>query len=690
MKEYPTARLRNVALLGHNSSGKTTFAEALLFASGATTRMGKVEDGSTTSDFDDEEKRRKQSLGLSLIPIEWKDYKINLIDTPGYADFAGEVRSAVRVADLGLIFVDAVSGVEVGTELAMQAVSEADIPRAVLISRMDRENANFAEVMAQLHDAFHQDIVPLMLPVGANHKFEGVIDLVSRKFLKGSNGDVTDIPADMQAEVDAARDKLMEAAAEGEDALMEKWFAEGALTDEEFIRGLRSAIRLRTFVPVFCAATGAATGGTTPGVGAHAMLFSLVNYAPMPFDMGADPDDGQHGNVLFVFKTTADAFVGKISYFRVIEGPVKGNETRLMNHRTGAEERLAQLFVQRGKEQIAVPMLHVGDIGTVTRLQNVHTNDTLCDRGHDCALEPVQFPNPLFAVAVHPKTKDDAAKLSASILRLCEEDPSLRYVNDPNTREQLLLGLGQAHIDVAVHHLHSKFKLDVDTTLPRISYRETITKHGQARHRHKKQTGGAGQFAELEVGLEPNEPGKGYELEWKVYGGAVSRSYETSIDKGIRQALETGVIAGYPISDIKCIVMDGKEHAVDSKPIAFEICARTAFREAFEQANPMLLEPVYLFTITVPENCAGDVMGQLKTKRAQILGMDNLANKTVLTVHAPLAEMQRFGTDLRSVTGGRGFYDMEFDHYATVPASLMQTIVAKHKAELAGKVESEE
>ncbi|NJM39938.1 MAG: GTP-binding protein [Anaerolineae bacterium] len=473
-----------MALLGHNSSGKTTFAEALLFASGATTRMGKVEDGTTASDFDDEEKRRKQSLNLSVIPIEWKDYKINLIDTPGYADFAGEVRSAVRVADLGLIFVDAASGVEVGTELAMQAVSDADIPRAVLISRMDRENANFENVMGQLHEAFHQDIVPLMLPVGEHAGFSGVIDLVSRKYLKGPKGEEADVPAEMQAQVEKAREKLMEAAAEGEDDLIEKFFAEGALTDEEFIRGLRSAIRKRTFVPVFCASP-------SLGIGAHAMLFSLVNYAPMPFDLGADPDDGQHGNVLFVFKTTADPFVGKISYFRVVEGPIKGGETRLTNHRAACEERVAQVFVQRGKEQSAVPWLHVGDIGTVTKLTSVQTGDTLHDKAHDANLPAIEFPSPLFAVAVHPKTKNDAAKLSASIVRLCEEDPSLRHVNDGSTHELLLLGLGQAHIDVAIHHLHNKFSLDVDTTIPRISYRETITKHGQSRHRHKKQTGGA-------------------------------------------------------------------------------------------------------------------------------------------------------------------------------------------------------
>ncbi len=682
MKEYPTDRLRNVALLGHNSSGKTTFAEALLFASGATTRMGKVEDGTTLSDFDDEEKRRKQSLTLSVIPVEWKDYKINLIDTPGYADFAGEVRSAVRIADLGLIFVDAAAGVEVGTELAMQAVEEAKIPRAVLISRMDREHANFANVMNQLHDAFHQDIVPLMLPVGEHHDFAGVIDLVSRKYLKGPKGDTVEIPAAMIDVVDTARAKLMEAAAEGEDELIEKWFTEGTLTDEEFIRGLRSAIRRKTFVPVFCASPAL-------GIGAHAMLFSLVNYAPMPFDLGADPDDGEHGNIIYVFKTTADSYVGKVSYFRVIEGPIKAGDLRLTNTRASADERLAQMFIQRGKEQIPVPALHVGDIGTATKLTSVQTGDTLCDKAHCTSLRAISFPNPLFSVAVHPKTKNDAAKLSASLVRLCEEDPSLRWVNEPSTKELLLLGLGQAHIDVAIHHLHSKFGLDVETTLPRIGYRETIMKTGQARHRHKKQTGGAGQFAEIEMGLEPNDSGAGYAMEWKVFGGAISRSYETSIDKGIRQVLDHGVIAGYPISDVKCMVLDGKEHAVDSKPIAFEICARSAFREAFEQASPMLLEPIYTFTITVPEQCAGDVMGQLKTKRAQILGMDNVANKTLLTVHAPLAEMQRYATDLRSITGGRGFYDMQFDHYAAVPPNLMQPIIAKHKLEMVGKVEEQ-
>jgi elongation factor G len=674
MKEYATEKLRNVALLGHGSSGKTTFAEALLFAAGNSSRMGKVEDGSTVSDYDDEEKRRKQSITLSVVPVEWKDYKINLLDTPGYADFYGEVKSAVRVADLGLIFVDAVSGVEVGTELAMQAVDEAKIPRAVLVSRMDRENANFGAVMEQLHEAFHQDIVPLMLPVGAQSTFEGVIDLVSRRFLKGPKGDVADIPATMQDEVEAARSRLMEAAAEGEDDLIEKYFDAGDLTDEEFIRGLRSAIRKRTFVPVFCASPALS-------LGVHAMLFSLVNYAPMPFDMGADPDDGQHGQIMFVFKTTADPFVGKVSYFRVVEGPIKGGDTRLVNSRTNDEERIASLFVQRGKEQITVPLLHVGDIGTVAKLNSALTNDALTDRGHAAQLPPIEFPNSLFSVAIHPKTKNDAGKISTSLVRLCEEDPSLRHLNDGSTKETLLLGMGQAHIDVAVHHLHNKFGVGVDTTVPKVSYRETILKRGQSRYRHKKQTGGAGQFAEIEMAVEPSEPGAGYVFEWKVFGGSISGSYQTSIEKGIKQVMETGVVAGFPVGDVKCIVLDGKEHAVDSKPIAFEIAARNVFREAFEQANPQLLEPIYRFTIIVPEASAGDVMGNLKTKRAQIIGMDQRANKTVITADAPLAEMQRYSTDLRSITQGRGIFDMAFDHYAPVPPNLAQTIIAKHKAE---------
>ncbi len=674
MKEYATEKLRNVALLGHGSSGKTTFAEALLFAAGNSSRMGKVEDGSAISDYDDEEKRRKQSISLSVVPVEWKDYKINLLDTPGYADFFGEVKSAVRVADLGLIFVDAVSGVEVGTELAMQAVDEAKIPRAVLISRMDRENANFGAVMEQLHEAFHQDIVPLMLPVGAQSSFEGVVDLVSRRFLKGPKGDVADIPAGMADEVEAARARLMEAAAEGEDDLIEKYFDVGELNDEEFIRGLRSAIRKRTFVPVFCASPALS-------LGAHAMLFSLVNYAPTPSDMDSHADDGQHGQVLFIFKTTADPFVGKVSYFRVIEGPIKGGDTRLVNNRTNEEERIASIFVQRGKEQITVPLLHAGDIGTAAKLTSALTNDTLSDRGHAVQLPPIEFPNPLFSVAIQPKTKNDAGKISASLVRLCEEDPSLRHTNDSSTKETLLLGMGQAHIDVAVHHLHNKFGVDVDTTVPKVSYRETILKHGQSRYRHKKQTGGAGQFAEIEMAVEPSEPGAGYVFEWKVFGGAISGSYQTSIEKGIKQVMENGVVAGYPVGDVKCIVLDGKEHAVDSKPIAFEIAARNVFREAFEQANPQLLEPIYRFTIIVPEASAGDVMGNLKTKRAQIIGMDQRANKTVITADAPLAEMQRYSTDLRSITQGRGIFDMVFDHYAPMPPNLAQAIIAKHKAE---------
>lgn len=675
MKEYTTDKLRNVVLLGHNTTGKTTFSEALLFAAGGSTRAGKVDDGTTISDYDDEEKRRKQSINLSIVPIEWKGYKINLIDTPGYSDYIGEAKCGARAADLGLIFVDAVSSVEVGTELAMQTVEEANIPRAVMISRMDRDNADYERVLSDLHEAFHSDIVPLIIPVGKQASFSGVIDLLSRKYLKGPKGEECPVPADMVKTVEAARERLVEAAAEGEDDLIEKYFAEGTLSDDELIRGLRSAIRKKSFVPVLCCAP-------SLGTGVGAALFSIINYAPMPFDLGADPDDGKHGTVAYVFKTSADPFVGKVSYFRVIEGPIHSIDNRLLVTRTNTEERMTSLHVPRGKDQLLVPTLHVGDLGVVTKLGSALTGDTLCDKQHGTSLPPITFPNPLLAMAIHPKSKNDTAKLSPSLTRLCEEDPSLKWHNDPITHETVLMGMGQSHIEVAVHHLHNKFGVDVETTWPKVPYRETIMKLGQSRYRHKKQSGGAGQFGEVEMSVEPSEPGAGYEFGWKVFGGAVSSSYQTSIEKGIKQVMERGVIAGYPIYDVRCVVLDGKEHAVDSKPIAFEIAARNAFREAFAQASPVLLEPIYRYTIHVPDLNSGDVMSHLKTKRAQVVGMEQVGNKAVIIADAPLAEMQKYGTDLRSLTQGRGRYDLQFQAYAPMPHPIAATIIAKHKTEV--------
>ncbi len=672
MNEYATDKLRNVVLLGHGASGKTTFTEALLFAAGNTTRQGRVEDGTTLADYDTEEKRRSQSLNLSVIPVEWKDHKINLLDTPGFPDFAGEMKSTVRVADLALIFVDAVAGIEVGTELAMQTVEDAQTPRGVVISRMDRENANFSQVLASLHEAFHSNIVPLMLPVGSQTGFSGVIDLVSRKYLKGPKGDVAEVPPDMAGEVEQAREKLLEAAAEGEDDLMEKYFDAGTLDDQDFIRGLRSAIRKRSFVPVFYVAPAS-------GIGASAMLYSLVNYAPAPSDMPAP--QGLQGTVLFVYKTVADPFVGKVSYFRVMNGSLHGGDTRLVVSRTNSEERISTVYVPRGQEQMPIGQLNCGDLGIVTKLAQAQTGDTLCDRQHVVALPHIEFPNPLFAVAVHPRSKNDTAKLSPSLTRICEEDPSLHWNTEAATSEMILRGMGQNHIEVAIAKLHNKFGVDVETTIPKVEYHEAITKHGQSRYRHKKQTGGAGQFAEIEMAVEPTAPGAGYEFEWKVFGGAISNSYQSSIEKGIRSVMETGVVAGYTVSDVKCMVLDGKEHPVDSKPIAFEICSRRVFREAFELAGPILLEPIYRFTIFVPEDNAGDVMGNLNTKRAQIVSMEQVGNKAVITADAPLAEMQRYSNDLRSLTQGRGIYEQKFDRYAQVPSHLAQAIITKHKAE---------
>jgi elongation factor G len=408
------------------------------------------------------------------------------------------------------------------------------------------------------------------------------------------------------------------------------------------------------------------------------MLFSLTNYAPAPTDCVAPQD----GTVLFVFKTLADPFVGKISYFRIMGGTLHSGDTRLVIPRTNTEERISTLYVTRGSEQIPIGQLNCGDIGVVTKLAQAQTGDTLCDRQHIVELPRIQFPNPLFAVAVHPKSKNDTAKLSPSLTRIVEEDPSLSWGTEAATAEMILRGMGQNHIEVAIARLHNKFAVDVETTIPRVEYHETIVKRGQSRYRHKKQTGGAGQFAEIEMAVEPSAPGEQYVFEWKVFGGAISSSYQSSIEKGIRSVLETGVVAGYPVYDVKCQVLDGKEHPVDSKPIAFEIAARRVFREAFEQAGPVLLEPIYRFNITVPEDHAGDVMGNLNTKRAQIVSMDQAGNKAIITADAPLSEMQRYSTDLRSLTQGRGFYDMKFERYANVPSHLAQAIIAKHKAEM--------
>jgi len=678
MKEYHTEQLRNVVLLGHGSAGKTSLTEALAFASGAINRMGSVEDGTTVADFDEEEIRRHISLNLALVPVEWKDCKINILDTPGYTDFVGEVKSAIRVADLALILVDAVSGIEVGTELAWDFAEEQGLPRMVVVNKMNRETANLERVLEALQESFGGNFFPIQIPIGAESDFAGVVDLIKMQALMGSEGENVEIPADLAGQAEEAHVQLIESAAEADDELIMKYLEGEGLTKEEIKRGLRAAILSGAATPVLVTAA-------TVSLGAHALLDALAAYAPSPADRGPVTVEGLAGeeeiepNELaplsaLVFKTTADPFVGKLTYFRVYGGLIE-SDTRLYNSRAEEEERLGQVYVMRGKEQIPVSQLHSGDIGAVAKLTYTLTGDTLCDKGHPVSMSGPDFPSALFAVAVHPTSKSDQAKLGSTLTRICEEDPTLRWHQEASTRQTILEGMGDSHVNIAVRRMENKFDVKVETTTPKVPYRETITKIYGDRYRHKKQTGGSGQFAEVHMRLEPLPRDTGFEYEWDVFGGAISRSFESSIEKGVKQMLGQGPIAGYPVVDVRAVVYDGKEHPVDSKDIAFQIAGREVFKLVMRAAGPVLLEPIHKVTVTVPEEYTGDIIGDLNTKRAQVQGMGQSAGKTIITALAPLAEMQRYATDLRSLTQGRGLFSMELDHYEAVPRHLAQEII---------------
>ena len=684
MKDYATGQLRNVVLLGHGSSGKTSLAEAMLFASGAINRMGSVEEGTTVADFDEEEIRRSISLNLAIIPVEWAGHKINVMDTPGYSDFVGEAKSAMRVADLALIVVDAVAGVEVGTELLWNYIEEQGLPRMVVINKMDRESADLGRTIGALQQAFDRNFVPLQLPIGSQADFAGVVDLIEMQARTGTSGTVGDTPPDLADEVAEARIQVIEAAAEADDELIMKYLDGEELTKEDILQGLRAAILNQTVVPVLVTAA-------TAGVGAHMLLDALVAYAPSPVGVGPIVAEGAQGEeqvepnelaplAALVFKTAADPFVGKMTYFRVYGGMISSNST-VHNSRVRVDERVGQLYVVQGKEQMPVDQLRAGDIGVVAKLSETLTGDTLCDKGHPIVVPGPTFPAPLFAVAVNPTSKADAAKLGPTLTRICEEDPTLRWRQEASTRQTILEGMGEAHVDIALRRMENRFDVKVETSTPRVPYQETITRtHGDS-YRHKKQTGGAGQFAEVHMRLEPLPRGGGFEYEWKVIGGAISRSFESSIHKGVNQVMEQGVIAGYPVVDVRAVVYDGKEHPVDSKDIAFQIAGREVFKRVMAEAGPALLEPIYMVSITVPEEYTGDIMGDLNTKRARVQGMDQTAGKTIINALVPLAEMQRYATNLRSLTQGRGVFTMELDHYEPLPAHLTQAIVDAHQRE---------
>ncbi len=691
MKEYTTQQLRNIALIGHGSSGKTTLSETLLFISGATTRRGKIEDGTTVADFDEEEIRRHISINTSSIPVEWKGVKINVLDTPGYIDYVGEVKGALRVAELALVVLDAASGVEVGTELTWGYADEIKLPRIALVNKMDRENANFERAIHSLEESFDgARFLPILLPIGSQADFKGVIDLLEKKAYLGPKGEAGSIPADMAAEVEERYTQLIEIAAEGDDDLIMKYLEGETLTAEEIVTGLRKGIRNNSVVPVLAAA-----GASMVGV-SH-MLDMLSSLAPNPTEMGTFKAEGAQGEValavsdasplaILVFKTAADPYVGRLTYFRVYGGTPTSGST-VYNNRAEQEERLGQLYVMRGKEQINVDSLHAGDIGCVAKLTVTRTSDTLCTRDHRLTLTAINMPTPIYSVAVFPKTKGDSAKMVPTLARVCEEDPTLHWYQDPSTHEAILSGMGDAHVDTVIRRMQSRFGVSVDTALPRLPYRETITITSTAQYRHKKQTGGSGQFAEVHMRLDPNERDAGFEYNWEVVGGRISSSFMPSIEKGIKGVMEQGVLAGYPVVDVKVAITDGKEHPVDSKDIAFQIAGREGFKEAFMAGKPVLLEPIYQVTVTVPNDFTGDVMSDLNTRRARVQGIDQIGKRSVITATAPLGEMQQYAINLRAITQGRGVFSMQLSHYDLVPGNVTQQIIEQAKAHRAAEAD---
>jgi elongation factor G len=683
MKEYATANIRNVALIGHGSTGKTSLSEAMLFSAKAINRLGRVDDGTTTSDFDPDEIRRSFSVNLSVLPCEWQGNKLNILDTPGYADFVGEVKCAVRAADAAAIVVCAASGVQVGTEYAWAYADEQNLPRLVFINRMDRENADFHQTLSQLQGMYGQKCVAFQLPLGAQADFRGVVDLLAMKAYVGDKGETEEVPKEVLEQATSLREKLVEAAAETDDALITKYLEGEDLSEEELRRGLRTGVIRGSLIPVL-------TGSATKNMAAALLMDALCRYLPSPGDMAVAVQDGESLQAdargplaALVFKTTADPYVGRLTYFRVYSGTLKA-DSQAWNANKGSAERIGPLYLMRGKSQEQVSQVVAGDIGAVAKLAEISTGDTLATREKPIILPGISFPEPAFSGAVHPKSKADLDKMGSALTRIAEEDPTLRVSRNQDTSETILSGLGDSHVEVAVEKIRRKFGVELELTTPKVPYKETITANASAEYTHKKQTGGHGQYARVAIQLEPLPRGSGFEFADRIVGGVVPRQYISSVEKGVVEALPEGVLARYPLIDMKATLFDGKDHPVDSSDIAFKIAAAAALKKGAQEAHPVLLEPIMNLQVMVPEANTGDVISDLNGKRAKVLGMTPHASYTVIEAQAPLAEVQHYAADLRSMTQGRGSYSMQFSHYEEVPAHVSQRIIEQAQKEQKG------
>ena len=690
MKHYPADRIRNIVLLGHGGAGKTSLTEALLFDTKVISRLGKVEDGNTVSDHDPDEIKRKISVSVAVAPLEWRDTKINIIDTPGYADFVGEALSALRVADAAIIVMDASAGVEVGMETAWRLIEARGIPKFIFMNKLHREHADFDRALAAAREAFGKGLAPIQFPVGKEKGFKGIVDLLSEEahtFHDNADGgfEIGPIPDDLLEAQEPYHKQILEAIAEHNEELLLRYLDGETIAVDDFRHELTNCVKDGTVVPVLC---GSASGNR----GMQPLLDAIVDLLPSAAETEARAMHNGAEEVLrandtghlaaLAFKTIADPHVGRVSVFRVYSGQLKSN-SQVLNATNGEHERLGQLFYVRGKDHLATDFIGAGDIGAVAKLASVTTGDTLSDNAYPLVLDGITFPSPSYSAAVHPKTKVDLDKMGPALHRLVEEDPTLQLSRDPATGEAILSGLGEPHVQIALERMSRRFAVNVDLGLPRVAYRETISGKTSSSYKHKKQTGGSGQYGHVVLELEPLSDGD-FVFTESVVGGSVPKNFFPAVEKGVREGMDHGPLAGYPVVNIKVTLTDGSYHAVDSNEMSFKIAAKEAFKQGILQAKPTLLEPVLMLRVTVPDNFTGDVMGDLNTKRAHVAGMTPAAGgATTIEATVPAAEIQKYATDLRSITQGRGSFSSEFSHYQPVPAQLAEQIRAAAKSESA-------
>ena len=682
MKDYQTEQLRNICLIGHGGTGKTTLSEVILYDCKEIDRIGKVEEGTTTSDFDTEEKKRQISISAAMAHVEWNNTKINIVDTPGYFDFVGEVIESLRAVDTALITVCAVSGVQVGAEKVWDLCKEHNKPRAVFINKIDRENADFDKVLSQLKSKFGTSVVPLQIPIGKEHNFKGIVDIIKMKskIYDGKTIVTGDIPSDLEDIANDFKASITEVVAENNEALLEKYFSDGELSDEELISGLRSGIAKGEIVPVFC-------GSALTNIGIQTLLDAVVDYLPSPIEVNVSEGINPKTNVkenrkadvgapfsAFVFKTIADPYVGKLSMFRVLSGSIS-SDSLVYNSRQDKNEKVGTLYLLKGKSQLAVSKLSAGDIGAVSKLAITVTGDTLCEAAKPIEYAPIEFPKPCISMSVKAKSKGDEDKISSGLTKLAEEDQTFKLSRDVENAETIISGVGELHLEVIARKLHNKFGAEVALDVPKIPYRETIRKTSDVQGKHKKQSGGHGQFGDVHIKFEPNLASTDFVFVDAVVGGVVPRQYIPAVEKGLRECILHGVLAGYPVVSLKATLHYGSYHPVDSSEMAFKVAASLAYKKGMKEAGPVLLEPIMHLEVTVPDKYMGDVIGDLNKKRGRVLGMEPSDGRQVVIAEVPHAEVFKYATDLRSMTHARGSFTMRFEKYEDVPANISTKII---------------